>query len=180
MQGGVSVATTMGITPLDGLMMGTRCGAIDPGVLLYLMDQHGMGSRAVERLLTNESGLLGVSAISSDMRILLENEAADPRAAEAIELFVYRVSREVGSMAGALGGLDALVFTGGIGENAAEIRERVCRCASWLGIELNREANNNRETRVSSAISPVSVWVVPTDEELMIARHTRAILSPAQ
>src|SRR5262249_16054170 len=127
MRGGVSVATTMGFTPLDGLMMGTRCGAIDPGVLFYLINQLGMNSQTVERLLTNESGLLGVSGISSDMRTLLQKEKTDPRAAEAIDLFVYRVSRELGSMVAALGGLDALVFTGGIGENAAEIRERICK-----------------------------------------------------
>jgi acetate kinase len=167
----------MGFTPLDGLMMGTRCGAIDPGVLLYLIDQRGLEPSAVERLLTSESGLLGVSEISSDMRTLLDKEAADSRAAEAIELFVYRISRELGSMVAALGGLDTLIFTGGIGENAAEIRRRVCTLASWLGMELAGEKQHAGEVRLTVATSPVSVWVIPTDEELMIARHTQARLT---
>jgi acetate kinase len=177
LQGARSVATTMGFTPLDGLVMGTRCGAIDPGVLLHLMNQRGMNSHALEHLLTNESGLLGVSGISSDMRTLLKHEATDPCAAEAIELFVYRLSRELGSMAAALGGLDALVFTGGIGENAVAIRQRVCELADWLGIELNPDAHSDGETRISRSTSAVSVWVIPTDEELMIAKHTRQCLS---
>lgn len=177
MQNGKSVATTMGFTPLDGLVMGTRCGSIDPGVLLHLLNQRGMDSHALEQLLTNESGLLGVSRISSDMRTLLKSEATDPHAAEAIELFVYRLSRELGSMAAALGGLDALVFTGGIGENAAAIRERVCDLGRWLGIELDRGARKGGETRISCPTSAVSVWVIPTDEELMIARHTRHCLA---
>jgi acetate kinase len=177
LQGGVSIATTMGFTPLDGLMMGTRCGAIDPGVLLYLIDQRGLEPSAVERLLTSESGLLGVSEISSDMRTLLDKEAADSRAAEAIELFVYRISRELGSMVAALGGLDTLIFTGGIGENAAGIRRRVCTLASWLGVELAGEKQHAGEVRLTVATSPASVWVIPTDEELMIARHTQARLT---
>jgi acetate kinase len=178
MQGGKSVATTMGFTPLDGLMMGTRCGAIDPGVLLHLLEQCGMDARAVERMLTNESGLLGVSGISSDMRTLLENEATDLRAAEAIELFVYRISRELGSMAAALGGLDSLVFTGGIGEHGAEIRRRVGRLATWIGVEIDSEIQPDGESRISTAKSSVSVWIIPTDEELMIARHAQAVLGP--
>ena len=136
LRGGVSVATTMSFTPLDGLPMGSRCGTIDPGVLIYLMDRHGLDARALEHLLTNESGLLGVSGISSDMRTLLEKESIDSRAAEAIELFVYRISRELGSMAAALGGLDALVFTGGIGEHAPSIRARVCRRCELAGHRL--------------------------------------------
>jgi acetate kinase len=176
MRGGVSIATTMGFTPLDGLMMGTRCGAIDPGVLFYLMEQHGLDARAVEHLLTHESGLLGVSGISSDMRALLEREAIDAHAAEAINLFVYRIAREIGSLAAALGGLDALVFTGGIGEHAAPIRARVCRAASWLGVELDEIANNQGGPRISRESSRVSAWVIPTNEELMIARHTQDLL----
>jgi acetate kinase len=176
MQGARSVATTMGFTPLDGLVMGTRCGAIDPGVLLHLMNQRGMDSHALEQLLTNDSGLLGVSRISSDMRTLLTNEAMDPRAAQAIELFVYRLSRELGSMVAALGGLDSLLFTGGIGENAAAIRERVCDLSKWLGIELDPNAKPAGEARISRPTSAVSVWVIPTDEELMIAKHIRQCL----
>ena len=121
--------------------MGTRCGAIDPGVLLYLMNRDGLDAHALEQLLTYKSGLLGVSGISSDMRTLLDKESSDPHAAEAVELFVYRISRELGSMAAALGGLDAIVFTGGIGENAPSIRARVCSAASWLGIEFDSASN---------------------------------------
>jgi acetate kinase len=178
MQGGRSVATTMSFTALDGLPMGTRCGAIDPGVLLYLMDQHGMDARTLEQLLYHQSGLLGVSGISSDMRTLLES--ADPRAAEALDLFVYRIGRELGSLAAALGGLDALVFTGGIGENASAIRARVCRDAAWLGLGLDEEANGRGGPRISRPESPVSAWVIATNEELMIALHTRRVLGLAQ
>lgn len=180
MRGGVSIATTMGFTPLDGLAMGTRCGAIDPGVLLYLMNQNGMDVRALERLLTHESGLLGVSGISSDMRTLLEKESTDARAAEAIELFVYRISRELGSLAAALGGLDALVFTGGIGEHAPSIRSRVCRAANWLGLDFDERCNEQSGPRLSSSTSRVSAWVIPTNEELMIAQHTQHLLKPRQ
>jgi acetate kinase len=180
MRGGVSIATTMGFTPLDGLAMGTRCGAIDPGVLLYLMNQNGMDVRALERLLTHESGLLGVSGISSDMRTLLEKESTDAHAAEAIELFVYRISRELGSLAAALGGLDALVFTGGIGEHAPSIRARVCRAASWLGLDFDERCNEQSGPRLSSSTSRVSAWVIPTNEELMIAQHTQHLLKPRQ
>jgi acetate kinase len=175
LRGGQSVASTMGFTAVDGLPMGTRCGALDPGVPLYLMDRHGMDARALERLMYQESGLLGVSGISSDMRTLLDSP--DPRAAEAIDLFVYRIGRELGSLAAALGGLDALVFTGGIGENAAAIRARVCRDAAWLGLELDEAANDARGPRVSRAESRVAAWVVPTNEELMIAQHTRRLLA---
>ena len=180
MRGGVSVATTMGFTPLDGLPMGTRCGAIDPGVLFYLMNQHGLDAHALERLLTNESGLLGVSGISSDMRTLLEREATDPHAAEAIELFVYRIAREVGSLAAALGGLDAIVFTGGIGEHAPSIRDRVCRAVNWLGLDFDDVNNEQGGPRISRESSRVSAWVIPTNEELMIAQHTRSLLKPKQ
>lgn len=171
---GKSVATTMGFTALDGLPMGTRCGALDPGVILFLMDEHKMDARAIERLLYQESGLLGVSGIASDMRTLLASE--DPRAKIAIDLFVYRIARELGSLAAALGGLDAIVFTAGIGENAAPIRARVCRDARWLGVELDPQANARGGPRISTAASRVSAWVIPTNEELMIARHVRDAL----
>jgi acetate kinase len=171
---GRSVASTMGFTAVDGLPMGTRCGAIDPGVILYLMDQRGMDARAIEKLIYNQSGLLGVSGVSSDMRTLLASE--EPRAGLAVDLYVYRIGRELGSLAAALGGLDALVFTGGIGENSAEIRERVCRGASWLGVVLDEQANRDGGPRISAASSATAAWVVPTNEELMIARHTRRVL----
>jgi acetate kinase len=177
LQGGRSVASTMGFTAVDGLPMGTRCGALDPGVLLYLMDQYGMDSRRLEKLLYKESGLLGVSGISSDVRTLLASP--DPHAAEALDLFIYRIGRELGSLAAALGGLDAVVFTGGIGENAASIRARVCRDAAWLGLELDDAANAARGPRISRADSRVAAWVVPTNEELMIAQHTRRLLAGA-
>lgn len=167
---GRSIATTMGFSPLDGLVMGTRCGSIDPGVLLYLMDHHDMDVRALEQLLYHESGLLGVSGISSDMRTLLASD--DSHATEAIELFVYRIEREIGSLAAALGGLDALVFTGGIGEHATIIRSKVCQQATWLGLALDEVANQAAAKRISTSASKVSAWVVPTDENLMIARHT--------
>ena len=159
--------------------MGTRSGSLDPGVLLYLMDQRGMDARAMEKLLYNESGLLGVSGISSDMRTLLES--SDPRARLAIDLFCYRIRRELGSLAAALGGLDAIVFTGGIGENSVAIRERVCRDAAWLGIAFDAGANAAGGPRISTGISTAgsktSAWVIPTNEELMIARHTRRLLN---
>jgi acetate kinase len=170
LRNGRSVATTMGFSSLDGLIMGTRCGALDPGVILLLLDQLHMDVRAIEELLYKESGLLGVSGISSDMRELLAS--ADPRAAEAVGLYVYRLGRELGSLAAALGGLDALVFTAGIGEHAAEIRARVCRDAAWLGLELDDAANEAGGPRISQGDSKVSAWVIPTDEELIMARHT--------
>lgn len=173
---GVSIATTMSFTPLDGLAMGTRCGSIDPGVLLYLMNQHGMDARSLEQLLTRESGLLGVSGISSDMRVLLDNEAKDSRAGEAIDLFVYRIAREVGSLAAALGGLDSIVFTGGIGEHAAPIRARVCEACRWLGIELDSDGNERCGPRISKPNSKTSAWVIPTNEELMIAMHAQQFI----
>jgi acetate kinase len=172
---GRSVASTMGFTALDGLPMGTRCGAIDPGVLLYLMDQRKLDARAIEKLIYTQSGLLGVSGISSDMRGLLDS--SDARAMLAIDLFVYRIGRELGSLAAALGGLDAIVFTAGIGEHAAPIRDRVCRQALWLGVELDRQANATHGPRISTVTSRTAAWVIPTNEELMIARHTRDLLA---
>jgi acetate kinase len=176
-QAGKSVASTMGFTAVDGLPMGTRCGAIDPGVILYLMDQRGMDARAIEKLIYNQSGLLGVSGISSDMRALLASE--DPRAQLAIDLYVYRIRREMGSLAAALGGLDAIVFTAGIGEHASAVRERVCRDAAWLGVELDATANAKAGPRISAVNSRISAWAIPTNEELMIAQHTRALLDAA-
>ena len=173
---GKSVASTMGFTAVDGLPMGTRCGAIDPGVILYLMDQRGMDLRAVEKLIYNQSGLLGVSGISSDMRALLASN--EPRAKLAVDLYLYRIGRELGSLAAALHGLDALVFTAGIGENSAALRERVCRDAAWLGVELDPGANADGGPRISSGASRVSAWVVATNEELMIARHTADFVRP--
>ena len=174
MREGRSVATTMGFTAVDGLPMGTRTGSLDPGVLLYLMDERGMDARAIEALIYKRSGLLGVSGISSDMRELLESD--HPHAREAIELFCYRIGRELGSLAAALGGVDALVFTAGIGEHAAPIRERVCRDALWLGLTLDPVANARHGPRISGPNSGVAAWVIATDEEEMIARHTRAML----
>jgi acetate kinase len=174
MYSGRSVATTMGFTAVDGLPMGTRCGAMDPGVMLYLMDELKLDARAIEKLIYQQSGLLGVSGISSDMRALLESP--EPRARLAVDLFVYRIQREIGSLAAALGGLDALVFTGGIGEHAVSIREQVCSGASWLGIELDPAANNKGGPRISKESSSASAWTIPTNEELMIARHTRRLI----
>ena len=168
---GNSLASTMGFTAVDGLPMGTRSGNLDPGVVLYLVDELKMDARAIEKLLYQQSGLLGVSGISSDMRTLLAS--AEPKAQFAVELFVYRIGRELGSLAAALGGLDAMVFTAGIGEHAASIRERVCHAAAWLGVALDPVANAADGPRISTADSRVAAWVVPTNEELMIARHTR-------
>jgi len=172
-----SVATTMGFTALDGLPMGRRCGSLDPGVILYLMQEKGMTADAVTDLLYHDSGLFGVSGISDDMRTLLASD--DPHAAQAVAQFVYRIGRELGSLAAALGGLGALVFTGGIGEHATEIRRRVCEDAAWLGIKLDENANTTGGPRISQADSPLSVWVIPTDEDLMIARHAWAVLNPS-
>src|SRR6185369_6101978 len=170
LQSGRSVASTMGFTAVDGLPMGTRSGALDPGVILYLMDERGMDARAVEKLIYQQSGLLGVSGVSSDMRELLESDA--PGAKLAVELFVYRIGRELGSLAAALGGLDAIVFTAGIGEKAAPIRARVCEDAAWLGVTLYAAANASNGPLISTPESRVAAYVVPTNEELMIARHT--------
>ena len=172
MRDGKSVATTMGFTALEGLPMGTRCGAIDPGVVLYLLTERGMSVADVSDLLYHRSGLLGVSGVSNDMRKLLASNTRE--AAEAIELFVYRINRELGSLVAALGGLDVLVFTAGIGEHAPSVRARVCEQAAWLGMQLDPAANAGGGPRISSAHSRVSVWVIPTNEELMIATHTLA------
>jgi acetate kinase len=173
--GGRSVATTMGFTALDGLVMGTRCGALDPGVLLHLIERHRLDASALRHLLYQESGLLGVSGISSDMRVLLGS--AEPRAAEAVDLFVYRIGRELGSMAAALKGLDAIAFTGGIGENSAVLRARVCQDAAWLGVELDEAANAQGGPCISRPDSRVTAWVIPTDEEALIAAHTRRLIA---
>jgi acetate kinase len=170
LRAGRSIATTMSFTALDGLPMGTRSGSLDPGVILYLLDERGMDARAVEHLLYHESGLLGVSGIASDMRALLAS--SEPGAKLAIDLYVYRIGRELGSLAAALGGLDAIVFTAGVGENAPLIRGRVCADAAWLGVELDSAANDAGGPRISTATSRVSAWAIPTNEELMIARHT--------
>jgi acetate kinase len=171
---GRSIATTMGFTPLDGLVMGTRAGLLDAGVILYLLQHDGMSPADIETLLYERSGLLGVSGVSSDMRELLASDR--PEAKEAVDLFVYRLGRELGSMAAALGGMDGLIFTAGIGENAAQIRALVCRDARWLGIELDEAANDRGGPRISLANAAASAWVIPTDENLMIARHTLRLL----
>jgi acetate kinase len=165
----------MGFTAADGLPMGTRCGSLDPGVVLYLIDELRMDARAIEKLIYQQSGLLGVSGISSDMRTLLASDA--PGAKAAIDLYVYRIGRELGSLAAALGGLDAIVFTAGVGENSAVLRERVCDDAGWLGVACDAAANARNTGRISTAASRVSAWVIPTNEELMIARHTRTLLA---
>ncbi len=177
LQGGLSMASTMGFTAADGLPMGTRSGNLDPGVVLYLMDELGMSTRDVERLIYQESGLLGVSGVSSDMRTL--EASGDPNAKEAIDLFAYRIGRELGSLAAALGGLDAIVFTAGIGEHSVTLRERVCRDAAWLGVELDPAANARGGPRISTPGSRTAAWVIPTNEELMIARHTVGVLGSA-
>lgn len=169
-----SIATTMSFTALDGLPMGQRCGNIDPAVVLYLMEEKGMGAKAIGDLLWHESGLLGVSELSNDMRTLLAS--SDPHAKEAIDLFVYRICRELGSLAAALGGLDVLVFTAGIGEHAAEIRRLVCEKAAWLGIEIDRAANARGGPEITKAGGRASAWVIPTDEDLVIARQSWALL----
>jgi len=171
---GRCVATTMGFSTLDGLVMGTRAGAIDPGVLLHLL-RDGMTREALERLLYHESGVKGVSGLTADTKTLLES--ADPKARLALDLYCYRIARELGSLAAALGGLDALVFTGGVGENAAAIRARVCADAAWLGLELDEAGNATGGPRISTGASRVAAWIVPTDEELTIARHTQQLLT---
>jgi acetate kinase len=169
---GRSLATTMGFTPLDGLVMATRSGSIDPGAVLHLVLREGLSAAEVERMLSRESGLLGVSGSSGDMRVLLES--ADPRAAEAVELFCERAARETASLAAALGGLDAVVFTAGIGEHAPVIRERIAAKLAWLGLELDGAANANHGPRISTATSRLAAWVIPTDEEGVIAAATQA------
>lgn len=172
---GRSVASTMGFTAVDGLMMGTRTGALDPGVLLYLMQERGMDARGIEDLLYRKSGLLGVSGLSSDMRTLRQSRA--PEAREAIDLFVYRIVREIGSLAAALGGFDAIVFTAGIGENDPATRAEVAAGCRWLGLTLDEVQNRAGTGRISADGSRLSAWVVPTDEERMIARYTSAAIA---
>jgi acetate kinase len=174
LKGRKSIDTTMAFTALDGLCMGTRPGAIDAGIVLYLFQQLGLSVKQVEDVLYKKSGLLGISGISNDMRDLLGR--SEPEARLAVDYFVYRAAKEIGALTAALGGLEALVFTAGIGENSAEIRKRITEASAWLGIELDEGANAARGPRISQAQSKVSAWVIPTNEELMIARHTRNLL----
>ena len=174
MADGRSVDTSMGFTALDGLMMGTRCGTIDPGVVLHLQTQMRMSPQEVETLLYNKSGLLGVSGISSDMRALSESGA--PEAQDAIDLFTWRVAREAGALVSILGGVDGIVFTAGIGENHADVRSRICRRLEWLGIRLQAHGNMSNDTIISHPDSKVKALVIPTDEERMIALHTLSVL----
>lgn len=174
LKNGKSVDTTMSFTAVDGICMGTRPGAIDPGVVLYLFQQLKMSVKEVEDILYKKSGLLGISGISNDMRDLLGKD--EPEARLAVDYFIYRVAKEVGALTSVLGGIDGLVFTAGIGENSAEIRQRICESCSWLGVELDAKANLSNGPRISASTSKVSTWVIPTNEELMIARHTGVLL----
>ena len=169
-----SVDSSLGFTALDGLCMGTRPGSLDPGVVLYLFQGLGMSAKEVETVLYKNSGLLGISGISNDMRDLLASDA--PSARLAIDYFVYRAAREIGALTAVLGGLDAIVFTAGIGEHSAAVRQRICEASAWLGLELDRAANDAHATRISSATSGVSAWMIPTNEELMIAQHAGRLL----
>jgi acetate kinase len=169
-----SIDSTLGFTALDGLCMGTRPGALDPGVVLYLFQTLALSAAEVEKILYRQSGLLGISGISNDMRELLASTA--PGAQLAVDYFVYRATKEIGALAAVLGGLDALVFTAGIGERSVEIRRRICDSCAWLGIELDAAANARHGPRISAESSAVSAWVIPTNEELMIARHTGTLL----
>ena len=174
MRAGISVATTMGFTALDGLPMGTRCGALDAGVVLHLIQQKGLSPEAVTDLLYRKSGMLGLSGISSDFRELLASN--EPRARFAIDVFCHATARQIASLAAALGGLDAIVFTAGIGENAAPIRAAICQACAWLGLQLDEAANRNHQHRISAANSGVAAYVIKTDENLMIARHARRLI----
>jgi len=174
LKAGKSVDTTLGFTALDGLCMGTRPGALDPGVVLYLFQNLALSPKEVETILYKKSGLLGISGLSNDMRDLLASQQPESRL--AVDYFVYRAAKEIGALAAVLGGIDGLVFTAGIGEKSAEIRRRVCEASSWLGVELDAEANTKGGPRISAARSAVSTWVIPTNEELMIARHTGTLL----
>jgi acetate kinase len=174
LKGRKSVDHTLGFTALDGLCMGTRPGAVDAGVILYLFQTLGLSAKEVEKVLYKESGLLGISGISNDMRDLLSS--GEPRARLAVDYFVYRAAKEIGALAAVLGGIDGLVFTAGIGERSTEIRRRICEAAAWLGIQLDQDANAQHGPRISRAGSGVSAWVIPTNEELMIARHTGSLL----
>jgi len=174
MKDGKSIDSTLGFTALDGLCMGTRPGAIDPGVILYLFQNLGLSAKEVENILYKKSGLIAISGISNDMRDLLGRK--EPEAALAVDYFIFRAAKEIGALAAVLGGIDGLVFTAGIGENSAEIRQRICEATRWLGVELDYEANNRKDPRISLPQSKVSTWVIPTNEELMIARHTARLL----
>ena len=174
MRNGKSVDSSLGFTALDGLCMGTRPGAVDPGVILYLFQNLNLSAREVEAILYKRSGLLGISGVSNDMRDLLESRA--PGARLAVDYFIYRATKEMGALAAVLTGIDALVFAAGIGERSAEIRARVCRSSAWLGIDLDPDANARNGPRISGDRSKVSAWVIPTNEELMIARHTWSLL----
>ena len=171
---GRSIDNTFGFTALDGLCMGTRPGAVDPGVILYLFQSLRLSPDEVEEILYEKSGLLGISGLSNDMRTLLESREASAKL--AVEYFVYRAAKEIGALVAALGGIDGLVFTAGIGENSPEIRARVCKACAWLGVELDADANARRGPRISTKPSAVSAWTIPTNEELMIARHTWSLL----
>lgn len=173
-ENGKSMTCTLEFSGVGGLPMGTRSGSLDPGLMLYFMRGLGMDAQSIEKLVYNQSGLLGVSGISSDMRTLLESR--EPKARLAIDLFLYRIRRELGSLTAALGGLDSIIFTGGIGENAPPIREGVCRDAAWLGVELDTEANKRGGPRISAETAKVSAWVIPTNEEFMIASHTKRLI----
>jgi acetate kinase len=175
MKSGVSVATTMGFTALDGLPMGTRCGALDPGVVLHLIQQKGLSVDAVTDLLYRQSGMLGLSGMSSDFRELLASD--EPRARFAIDVFCHATARQIASLAGSLGGIDGIVFTAGVGENAAPIRAAICRACAWLGLELDEAANNEHQVRISKPESRIAAYVIKTDENLMIARHARRFIS---
>jgi acetate kinase len=168
------VDSTLGFTALDGLCMGTRPGSLDPGIVLYLFQSLGLSVKEVETILYKKSGLLGISGISNDMRELLDS--SDPNAKLAVDYFVYQAAKQIGALAAVLGGFDGLVFTAGIGENSAEVRRRICEASKWLGIELDDEANEKNGLRISTRQSKISVWVVPTNEELIIARHTGRLL----
>ena len=172
---GRSVDSTMGFSALDGLPMGTRCGQLDPGVILYLLRERNMTVDDLEALFYKQSGLLGISGISADMRDLLASD--EPRAKLAVDYFVFHVAREIAALTATLGGIDALVFTAGIGERSDEIRARVCARLGWLGVVIDEQANKVNAQNISSAKAAVSVWVVPTNEELMIARHTQEVLA---
>ena len=174
LKNGRSVDHSLGFTALDGLCMGTRPGAVDPGVVLYLFQNLGLSAKDVETILYKKSGLLGISGISNDMRDLIGS--SEPGARLAVDYFVYRAAKEIGALAAVLGGIDGMVFTAGIGENSPEIRARICEASAWLGIDLDGEQNARRGPRISRTDSRVSAWVIPTNEELMIARHTGMLL----
>ena len=174
MKNGKSIDSTLGFTALDGLAMGTRPGALDPGVILYLFQTLGLSAKEVETILYKKSGLLAISGISNDMRDLLGND--EPSARLAVDYFIFRAAKEIGALTSVLGGIDGLVFTAGIGENSAEIRRRICEASAWLGLKIDNEANNKKGPKISAPGSKVSVWVVQTNEELMIARHTSRLL----